>query len=95
MNLEAFGEAVDKGYRMTVAHTPKVFGRAFRMMEKAEQNIPLTVKVNQKLSDYLSKDLFDVYESFQPNVVVSTHSCAAQISSSVSICSARCRGWMK
>ena len=78
-----FGEVVDKGYRMTVAHTPKVFGKAFSMMEKAEQNIPFAVKVNQKLSDYLSKELFDVYESFQPNVVVSTHSCAAQISASV------------
>jgi processive 1,2-diacylglycerol beta-glucosyltransferase len=78
-----FGEAVDKGYRMTVAHTPKVFGKAFSMMEKAEQNIPLTVKMNQKLSDHLSKELFDVYESFRPNVVVSSHSCAAQISSSV------------
>lgn len=77
------GEAVDKGYRITIAHTPKVFGKAFSMMEKAEQNIPLTVRMNQKLSDQLCKELFDVYESFKPDVVVSSHSCAAQISSSI------------
>ncbi len=52
-------------------------------MEKAEQNGNFTVKMNQKLSNQLSKELFDVYESFKPDVVVSSHSCAALISSSV------------
>lgn len=78
-----FGEVVDKGYRMSVAHIPKVYGKAFETMEKAEQNGNFTVKMNQKLSNQLSKELFDVYESFKPDVVVSSHSCAALISSSV------------
>ena len=56
-----FGEVVDKGYRMSVAHIPKVYGKAFETMEKAEQNGNFTVKMNQ----------------------VSSHSCAALISSSV------------
>lgn len=77
------GGAVDKGYRMTVAHTPKVFGKAFSMMEKAEQNMPMTVKFNQKVSNQLSKELVDVYESFKPDVVVSSHSFAAQFASSM------------
>ena len=78
-----FGEVVDKGYRMSVAHIPKVYGKAFETMEKAEQSGNFTVKMNQKLSNQLSKELFDVYESFKPDVVVSSHSCAALISSSV------------
>lgn len=78
-----FGEVVDKGYRKTVAHTPKVFGVAYNTMQRAEQDMPKTVEITRKMSDTLCKRLFDVYESFKPDVVVSSHPCAAQISSSV------------
>ncbi len=78
-----FGEVVDKGYRQTVAHTPKVFGVAYNTMQRAERDMPKTVEITRKMSDTLCKRLFDVYESFRPDVVVSSHPCAAQISSSV------------
>lgn len=78
-----FGEVVDKGYRKTVAYTPKVFGAAYNIAQRAEQELPRAVEIAQRMSDSLCKKLFDLYESFQPDVVVSSHPCAAQISSSV------------
>ena len=46
-----FGEVVDKGYRMTVAHTPKVFGKAFSMMEKAEDALRIVIAYSKRVRE--------------------------------------------
>lgn len=77
------GEAVDKGYRAMVANTPKAYGKAYNMAQRVEEKFEMTQRVTQALSDRACKELFDVYESFNPDVVVCSHNMAAQIASSV------------
>ena len=77
------GEAVDKGFRALVANMPKAFGHAYNIAQRAEENFEITTRVTQLVSDRACKRLLDVYESFQPDVVICTHCMAAQIASSV------------
>jgi len=77
------GEAVDKGFRATVAYTPKAYGKAYNMAQRAEARFEATTRVTQMLSDVACKRLLDVFESFAPDVVICTHCMAAQIASSI------------
>ncbi len=77
------GSVVDKGYRNWIQLTPEGFGRAYDLLEKAEQKLPDFTDMNERFSDLLSKKFIDVYESFKPDVVVSSHPSAAQLSSAI------------
>ena len=77
------GEAVDKGFRALVANMPKAFGVGYNMAQRAEENFEITTRVTQLVSDVACRRLIEVFESFQPDVVVCTHCMAAQIASSV------------
>ncbi len=77
------GEAVDKGYRKTVEHTPRMYGAAYNTLQRMEQEMSRSSEWTGWMYDRLSKRFFDVYDSFKPDVVVSTHSMAAQVSAAV------------
>lgn len=77
------GSVVDKGYRSWISLTPEGFGRAYDLLEKAEQKLPDFTDLNERVTARISKKFIDVYESFQPDVVVSSHPTAAQLSSAI------------
>ncbi|MBR2066359.1 MAG: hypothetical protein IJ983_04655, partial [Kiritimatiellae bacterium] len=64
------GEAVDKGFRALVANMPKAFGMGYNMAQRAEENFEITTRVTQLVSDVACRRLIEVFESFQPDVVV-------------------------
>ena len=79
----AMGELVDEGYRLSIAFTPRAFGRAFRSFEKAEQEFASILKAYKGVATRMSYELEEVYKEFQPDAVVCTMSFAAQIASAI------------
>ncbi len=87
----AMGELVDGGYRLSIAFTPKAFGRVFRSFERAEQEFASILRAYKSIAARMSLELDGVYAEFQPDVVVCTMSFAAQIASAIyerGVCSA-------
>lgn len=81
----AMGELVDEGYRWSVAYTPQAFGKAYRAFEKAEhQEYEAMLKFYKRGAGLMCRELTEVYQTFAPDVVVSTNSIAAQIDTAVS-----------
>lgn len=79
----AMGELVDEGYRLSIAFTPKAFGRAFRSFERAEQEYAAVLRAYKIVSTRMSYELEEVYQQFQPDAVVCTMSFAAQIATAI------------
>ncbi|MDR2514078.1 MAG: galactosyldiacylglycerol synthase [Christensenellaceae bacterium] len=80
----AMGEIVDEGYKLSIQLTPKAFGRAFGLFERAERSEAIKMyKAYRAVSRRLSREIEDIYLDFKPDVAVATMSFAAQIATSV------------
>ncbi|MDR3085396.1 MAG: galactosyldiacylglycerol synthase [Christensenellaceae bacterium] len=80
----AMGEIVDEGYKLSVQLTPKAFGRAFGLFERAERKEAIRMYMAYRaVSRRLSREIEQIYLEFEPDVVVATMSFAAQIATSI------------
>jgi len=71
-------ESIAKGYLISTKLTPQVYGQIYRMAEKLEGN-NAKLSVSKLTSSVLVKKLVAFINDYDPDVIVCTHTFAAQI----------------
>lgn len=74
----ALADSIDNGYLFSTKYMPKIYGRAYDMMDKREEKYDKRSLISV-LSRIVSYKLKDFIKAYNPDVIIGTHSYACMV----------------